>query len=73
MKISSIESTSFNGGVKIIGAENKSCPYLYNHVLKLTRDYKIPANFHTDKIELPTVTKTIIEKLNELGVKFNNK
>ena len=34
---------------------------------------KIPATFHTNMIELPSISEQIIKKLNELGIKFNNK
>jgi predicted metal-dependent TIM-barrel fold hydrolase len=73
MKINSIEPTTFNAGIKILCNENKGNQYLYNHVLKIARDYKIPATFHTDKIELPSVTKAILEKLNEFKINFSNK
>lgn len=73
MKINSITPTNFRAGVKIIGAENKTHQYLYNEVNKITKDFKIPATFRTHEIELPTVTKAIVAKLNELGIKFSEK
>jgi len=73
MKIQSITPTSFNGGLNIMAAENKGNELWSYHVLKIARDFKLPANFHTNNIELPSVSKAIIEKLNELGIKFNNK
>lgn len=73
MKIHSITSTNFNGGVQIIVAENKENKYLYNHILNMTKEFKIPATFHTDMIELPSISKSIIAKLNELKIKFSNK
>lgn len=73
MKINNIGPTNFNGGIRINSMENKENQYLYNHILKITRDFKIPATFHTQEIELPTVTKDILKKLKELGIRFNNK
>ncbi len=73
MRIDAIRPTNFKGGVNINAAQNKECKYLYNKLLALTNEYKIPANFRTYEVELPTVTKVIIEKLNELGIKFSNK
>ena len=73
MKVNNVSSTNFQAGIKIRGTENKGQKYLYNELLKLTKDYKIPANFHTNEVEFPSVSKSIIAKLNELGIKFNNK
>ena len=72
MKVYGITSTNFNGGIKILAAENKGNEYLYNHIQKMTNEYKIPATFHNNKIELPSISKIIVEKLNELGIKFRN-
>lgn len=73
MKIYSIGSTNFKGGVKILDAENKGNEFLHNHIQKITNDFKIPATFRSYEIELPSVSQAIIEKLNELGIKFSNK
>ena len=73
MKIKSITPTNFQAGVRILGAENKSHQYLYNEINNITKEYKIPATFHTNMIELPSISEQIIKKLNELGIKFNNK
>lgn len=76
MKVNSISSTNginFQAGVRIRGKENSGRKYLYNEVNQLVRDFKIPANFKTSEIELPSVSKTVIAKLNELGIKFSNK
>ena len=51
--------------------ENVERPYLYNEILDITKKFKVPANFHVDKIELPTPTTDVIAKLNELGIKFD--
>lgn len=72
MKVYGITSTNFNGGIEILAAENKGNEYLYNHIQKMTNEYKIPATFHNNKIELPSISKIIVEKLNELGIKFRN-
>ena len=72
MKVYGITSTNFNGGVKILAAENKENQYLYNHIQKMTNEYKIPATFHNNRIELPSISKIIIEKLKELGIKFSS-
>lgn len=73
MKIHSITSTNFYGGINIKAAENKENQHLYNHILNITKEFKIPATFHTNEIELPSVSKAVIAKLKELGIKFNNK
>jgi len=72
MKVNRILSTNFGAGVSIHCVDNPNHKYLYNEVNDITREFKIPANFHTYKIELPTVSKAIIDKLNELGIKFKN-
>ena len=73
MKIYSITPTNFQAGVRIFGAENKSHQFLYNEVNNITKEFKIPATFHTNMIELPSISEKIIKKLNELGIKFNSK
>jgi hypothetical protein len=73
MKVHTITSTNFGTGVRIKGADNKSRLYLYNEVNDITKEFKIPATFHTGEIELPSVTKDVIKKLNDLGIKFSNK
>lgn len=73
MKIHSVTPTSFQSGVRIRGAENKAHKYLYNELLGITKEYRVPANFRTQEIELPNVSEAILKKLNELGIKFSNK
>ena len=73
MKVYSIHPTTFKAGIGIKSANNKQHQFLYNEVLKLTRDFKIPANFRSKEIELPSISEKIIEKLNELGIKFCQK
>ena len=68
MKIHSITSTNFYGGINIKAAENAGNAYWYYHVMKITRDFKLPASFYTDNIELPSVSKAVIAKLKELGI-----
>ena len=73
MKIMGVEPISFNAGVRIMDSENTGHKYLYNEVLNMTREMKIPATFYSTKIELPSITKSVLARLNELGIKFNNK
>ena len=70
MRIDSISPASFGAAVKIRGAENKGHVYLYNEVNSLMREFRIPAVFKTQEIELPSVSDNIIAKLNKLGIKF---
>ena len=73
MKVNSISSTNFQTGIRISAKENENCKYLYNHVNNLTKEFHIPATFHTKEIELPSVSKAILSRLQELGIKFSNK
>ena len=73
MKVNNVCSTNFGAGIRINSAENKSCQFLYNKVNSLTYEFKIPATFHTHEIELPTVSKAVLEKLKSFGIKFSNK
>ena len=73
MKVNSIEPTTFRAGIRIRGAENKGHQYLYNEINDITKEFKIPATFKTREIELPSVSKGVLAKLQELGIKFNNK
>ena len=72
MRINNIESTHFGAKARIRGIDNKKHPYLYNEIIALTKEYKIPANFKTHEIELPSVTNDIFKKLNELNIKFKS-
>ena len=70
MRIDSISPAGFGAAVRIRGAENQGRVYLYNEVNNLMREFKIPAVFKTQEIELPSVSENIIAKLNKLGIKF---
>jgi hypothetical protein len=56
--------------IKSKSKENIQRPYLYNEILNITKKFRVPATFHNNKIELPTPTIAVIDKLNELGIKF---
>ena len=73
MRINNIEPTSFRASVRINCFENKGRIYLYNEVNNLTNEFRIPATFTTTEIELPAVSEKVINKLKELGIKFNSK
>ncbi len=70
MKISSIQSTTFQAKANIKAIDNKKHPYLYNEVLEIARIYKVPATFRSHEIELQTVSNEIYKKLNELKIRF---
>lgn len=48
--------------------KNINRPYLYNEILDITNKLKVPANFHSDKIEMPSPTKALLARLKELGI-----
>ena len=73
MKIYNIEPTNFKAAINISCKENKGKIYLYNEVNNITKEFKIPATFRTNNIELPSVTDKVINKLKELGIKFSPK
>ena len=73
MQVNNISSTNFQAGVRIKSIENRHKNFLYNEVNDITKEYKIPANFRTHDIELPSVSKAILAKLNALGIKFSEK
>lgn len=56
--------------IKSKSKENIQRPYLYNEILNITKKFHVPATFHNNKIELPAPTIAVIDKLNELGIKF---
>ena len=72
MKVNNISSTNFGAGVRIASIDNKHRPFLYNDVEAIRKEFKIPANFHTNEIELPSISKAILKRLQDLGIKFNN-
>lgn len=66
------KNINFNG-VYIPSDSNKHIKYLYNNVLDIVKQNKIPAMFGTKGIDLPSVTKNIIDKIKELGIIFIDK
>lgn len=70
MRINNIEPTNFGAKARIRGIDNQKHPYLYNEIIALTKEYKIPATFKTHEIELPSVSNDVMKKLNELKIKF---
>lgn len=72
MKVNSISSTNFGAGVIITYTANRNHPFLNNEIEALRKEFKFPVNFHTPKIELPSVSETLLKKLQELGIKFSN-
>ena len=70
MKVYNITSTNFGTGVCVRAAKNRKNKYLYNQILAMTNEYKIPANFLTDKIQLPSVTNQILNDLKKLEIKY---
>ena len=73
MKVNNVTSTNFGAGVRIRCTENKNHQYLYNEINDITKEFKIPATFRTQEIELPSITKDILKKLKDLGINFSNK
>ena len=68
MKINTISPINFQAGVNIACRDNIGHKYLYNEIQGLTNQFKIPATFKSQNIELPSVTNVILAKLNELGM-----
>lgn len=66
------KNINFNG-IYISSDSNKHIKYLYNDVLDIVKQNKIPAMFGTKGIDLPSVTKNIIDKIKELGIIFIDK
>lgn len=50
--------------------KNIGRPLLYNEILNITNKFKVPATFHTGKIELPEPTFAVLKRLKELGISF---
>lgn len=50
--------------------KNMTRPYLYNEILDITKKFHVPATFHNDRIEFPTPTVAVINKLKELKIQF---
>lgn len=75
MRTNNITPISFSGlkaiKIKPKYKENADRPYLYNEILDLTKKMKVPANFHTNKIEMPSPTQALLTKLKELGIFYS--
>ena len=69
MRVGKIDTTPFEG-VKIIAKDNKEVKFLYNKVVDVVKENKIPAVFATDYIQLPTTTEKILKRLTELNVSY---
>lgn len=67
-----IAPVSFKAGVYIgrNAGNNKAHKYLYNEVMAVVEEYKIPAVVKTKGIDLPSVTENILEKLSKFGIEF---
>lgn len=74
MKVPAITPYIYSGlkMVKILQEENTGRKYIYNEVLDITKKFHVPANFHTNKIELPEPTQAVIARLNELGISYSS-
>ena len=73
MRVNNIGPTNFGAGVRIIDAENRDCEFLYNKLEDIRVKYKIPANFKTHEVELPSVTRSICASLKKMGIKYCSK
>ena len=73
MRVNNVSSTNFGTGIKINAKENKKCEFLYNHILNLTNEFHIPANFRTKEIELPSVPREVLYRLKKLGIIYSSK
>ena len=73
MRINSIQPINFGTKAHIRCIDNKDHPLLYNEIISIVKEFKIPANYRTQEIELPSVSNDIIKKLNELKIKFISK
>jgi hypothetical protein len=47
--------------------------YLYNEMLDLTNELKIPANFDNEGITFPRITFKLLDRLKEMGLKWVDK
>ncbi len=47
--------------------------YLYNEMLDLTNELKIPANFDNDGITFPRITFKLLDRLKEMGLTWVDK
>lgn len=79
-KVHSISPCTFTGASNytVYGKQNKQIHYLYNHVVDVVKEHKVPAEFFMgpeDKIVLSPQTKQaknlVTEALNKLGIKFS--
>lgn len=69
-RIGGIKANPTFKGLRINANENKKVKFLYNKVLDIVKENKIPATFSTDSIELPRITDKIVSKLKELEIVF---
>lgn len=73
MKITNSPSAFCGNKIKIASKakENIKVPYLYNNVLDIVKECKVPAVFSNDNIEISSVTKDVVKQLKERGIKFD--
>lgn len=65
MKVNRVSFT----GIKVYPKDNKDVKYLYNELLDVVREQRLPATFRTDVVELPASNK-VAEILKKLNIKF---
>lgn len=73
MKVNNISSINFGISVNIKSSENQHRKFLYNDLEAIRKEFKIPANFRTHEIELPSISNAVIQRLDELKIKFSSK
>ena len=70
MKINSVQPAMFGAKANIKCIDNKKHPYLYNEINSIVKEFKIPATFRAEEIELPSASPLVLKRLIELDIKF---
>ena len=68
-----IQSTQTNFGTLFIPRKQNKREYLFNELLDVVNELKVPAVFLNEGVEFPQVTFGLLDKLTELKMKWIDK
>ncbi|MBP3923714.1 hypothetical protein J6E39_00550 [bacterium] len=69
-KINAAENFSLRIARQFKGNDINSRPFLFNEVKKIVDKDKLPANYYTSYIDLPSVGNGTVDKLKNTGITF---
>lgn len=69
MKVGPIKGPSFDG-IKINAKENTHCEFLYNKILDVIKEEKVPATIRPYDVFISSEKQSIKDKLTQFAIRF---